>query len=92
MVTGPLLKITKEFIKPKLFKRWIALFIGQMTIQWITQLVFIILIHWIAIYPVDSAIQLLHKRGQELGQEYIRSRLIDEKFVEKRMNTNAVSF
>ena len=41
---------------------------------------------------MDSAIQLLHKRGQELGQEYIRSRLIDEKFVEKRMDTNAVSF
>ena len=88
MVTGPLLNITKEFIKPKLFKRWIALFIGQMTIQWITQLVFIILIHWIAIYPVDSSIQLLNNRGQE----YIRLRLIDAKFVKKPMNTNAVSF
>ena len=88
MVTGPLLNITKDFIKPKLFKRWMALFNGQMTIQWITQLVFIILIHWIAIYPVDSAIQLLNNRGQE----YIRLRLIDEKFVENRMDTNAVSF
>ena len=27
--------------------------------QWITQLVFIILIHRIVVYPVDSAIQLL---------------------------------
>ena len=44
--------------------------------------------HWIAIYPVDSAIQLLNNRGQE----YIRSRLTDEKIVEKRMNTNAVRF
>ena len=88
MVTGPLLDITKEFIKPKLFKRGIALFIGQMTIQWITQLVFIILIHWIAIYPVDSSIQLLTNQGQE----HIRLRLIDAKFVNKPMNTNAVSF
>ena len=32
-------------------------------IQWITQLVFLILIHWIVIYPVDSAIQRLNNRG-----------------------------
>ena len=32
-------------------------------IHWITQLVFLILIHWIAIHPVDSAIQLLNNRG-----------------------------
>ena len=64
MVTDALLNITKEFIKPNLFKSWIA------------------------IYPVDSGIQLLNNRGQE----YIRSRLIDEKFVEKRMDTNAVRF
>ena len=64
MVTDALLNITKEFIKPMLFKSWIA------------------------IYPVDSGIQLLNNRGQE----YIRSRLIDEKFVEKRMDTNAVRF
>ena len=31
--------------------------------QWITQLVSVILIHWIAIYPVDSAIQLLNNQG-----------------------------
>ena len=29
------------------------------TIQWITQLVSLTLVHWIVIYPVDSAIQLL---------------------------------
>ena len=31
--------------------------------QWIAQLAFVILIHWIAIYPVDSAIQLLNNWG-----------------------------
>ena len=34
------------------------------SIQWITQLVSLILICWIAIYPVDSAIQVLNNRGQ----------------------------
>ena len=33
-------------------------------IHWITQLVSIILIRWIAIYPVDSAIQFLNNWGQ----------------------------
>ena len=32
--------------------------------QWITQLVFVLLIRWIAIYPVDSAISLLNNWGQ----------------------------
>ena len=36
---------------PQLFKRWTA------------QLLFVILIHWIAIYPVDSAFQRLNNRG-----------------------------
>ena len=31
---------------------------------WIAQLVSLILIHWIVIYPVDSAIQLLNNWGQ----------------------------
>ena len=30
------------------------------TIQWIIQLVYLILIYWIKIYPMDSAIQLLN--------------------------------
>jgi len=38
----------------QLIKMWIALSTGKITIQWILQLVFVILIHWIAIYPVDS--------------------------------------
>ena len=32
-------------------------------IWWIAQLVFVILIHWIEIYPVDSALQRLNNRG-----------------------------
>ena len=33
------------------------------SIQWIVQLVSLILIHWIVIYPLDSAIQLLNNQG-----------------------------
>ena len=33
------------------------------TIQWIVQLVSLILIYWIEIYPMDSAIQLLNNWG-----------------------------
>ena len=36
------------------------------SIQWITQLVFLILILWIVIYPVDSANQRLNNRGPEV--------------------------
>ena len=35
-------------------------------IHWLAQLVSQILIHWIEIYPVDSTIQLLNKRGVRL--------------------------
>ena len=45
---------------PQLFKRWITLSTGQITIHWIAQLVSVTLIRWIVIYPVDSAIQLLN--------------------------------
>ena len=47
----------------QLFERWIALSTGYITIHWITQLVFLIRINWIVIYPVDSAIQGLNNRG-----------------------------
>ena len=40
---------------------------GYITMQWITQLVLLMLIHWIAIYPVDSAIHLLNNRGQQIS-------------------------
>ena len=46
------------------FKRWIALSTGYKSIQWITQLVSLILIRWIVIYPVDSAIQRLNNWGK----------------------------
>ena len=36
-------------------------------IQWIVQSVFLILIRWILIYPMDSAIRRLNNRGQEVG-------------------------
>ena len=48
----------------ELFKRWIALSTGWITIQWITHLVFILLIRWILIYLADGAIHFLNNRGQ----------------------------
>ena len=50
---------------PRLFKSWIALFTGLKSIHQITQLVSLILIRRIVIYPVDSAIQRLNNRGQK---------------------------
>ena len=51
--------------RAQLFKRWIALSTRWITIYWIAQiLAFLIIIHWIVIYPVDSAIQLLRNWGQ----------------------------
>ena len=50
----------------RLFQRWIALSTGQITIKSITQLVLVLVIRWIEIYPVDSAIHLLNNRGQVL--------------------------
>ena len=40
----------------QLFKRCITLSTGQVTIQWIAQLVLVILIRWIVIYPVDRIV------------------------------------
>ena len=48
---------------PRLFKGWIALSNGLISIQWIVQLVSPILIRWIVIYSLDSAIQRLNNRG-----------------------------
>ena len=50
--------------RPQLFKSWIALSSGLISIQCIVQSVSLILIHWIEIYPLDSAIQLSNNRGQ----------------------------
>lgn len=54
---------------PVMFKRWIALSTEKITIQWITQFVFVLLISLIAIYPVDSATQLLNNQWQEFKQK-----------------------
>ena len=54
---------------PVMFKRWIALSTEKITIQWITQLVFVLLISLIAIYAVDSATQLLNNQWQEFKQK-----------------------
>ena len=41
-------------IRPQLFE------------EWITQLVLLVFIRWIVIYPVDSVIYLLNNRGQKI--------------------------
>ena len=61
--------LIKLFFRPQLFKMWIMLSTGQITIHWIAQLVPIILIRWIGIYPVNSAIERLNP-GQEGGKGY----------------------
>ena len=38
----------------QLFKRWITLPSGQISIQWIEKSVFLILIHWIMIHPMEQ--------------------------------------
>ena len=67
-VWGKLIKIAlsagKRFIWPQLFKMWITLSTGLMSIHWIVQFVSLILIHWIVIYLLDSTIQLLNDWGQ----------------------------
>ena len=50
---------------PQLLKRWIALFTGQITIQWIKPLVSLILIQYTAIYLEDNSIQQLNNQGQK---------------------------
>ena len=44
---------------PRLFKGWITLSTGNISIQWISIDKTIHAIHWIVIYPVDSVIQPL---------------------------------
>ena len=54
------------YTRPRLFKRWIALSTGSITIQRISITQINYAICWIVIYPVDSAIQRLNNPGQEL--------------------------
>ena len=51
--------------RPQLFKRWIALSTGYITIQQISVRETNYAIHWIVIYPVDSAIQRLNNWDQQ---------------------------
>lgn len=46
--------------RPGLFKGWIMLSTWKITIKWIEQSVLVTLIHWVAIYPVNSIIQPLN--------------------------------
>ena len=48
---------------PRLLEKWITLSTGQITIQRIGWFVLSTLIHWKAIYPVDSVIQPLNNRA-----------------------------
>ena len=50
--------------RPKLFKSWIALSTGLITIQCISIRETNCAIHWIGIYLVDSAIHLLNNWDQ----------------------------
>ena len=47
----------------QLFEKWITVSTGQITTLRITQVVFQILIRWIVIYTMDSAIQRLNNAG-----------------------------
>ena len=40
-------------------------------IQWINQLVLLVFIRWIVIYPVDSVIHLLNNQGQGIEQSTV---------------------
>jgi len=55
--------MNKNAIRPQLFKGWIMLSTGKITIQWINGNKTNQAIRWIAIYPVDSVIQLLNNWG-----------------------------
>ena len=61
--TDPTLPFPASFW-PQLFKRWITLSTGWISIHWIAQLVFLILINWIEIHLVDSAIQRFNNRAR----------------------------
>ena len=49
--------------RPRLFKRWIALSTGKITIQWMSIRKTNCTIHWIEIYLLDSAFHLFNNRA-----------------------------
>ena len=56
----------QKLARPQLFKHWIALSTGRVTIQWIIIWKTICIMHCIEIYPVGSAIHFLNNWGQML--------------------------
>ena len=64
---------------PQLFNRLITLSTGLISIRWKTQMVSLILIRWIVIYPVDSVIQLLNNWG--LDSFIFQSLITHQKFL-----------
>ena len=58
--------------RPHLFKSWITLSTGQITIQWIAWFVLLTFIHWIVIYPVDSVIQPWNNWGLMFGKRNVQ--------------------
>ena len=60
--------------RPRLFNRWIALSTGLKSILRITQLVSLVLIRLIVIYPVDNAIQIFNNQGLELNSKRLYQR------------------
>jgi len=69
--------------RPQLFKRWIALSSGYISIQRKVRLVSLILIHWLVIYPVGSAVQPLNNWGQICSQNWaiIFNHITEERLV-----------
>ena len=59
--------------RPQLFKRWIALSTGWVTIQRISIRETNCAIQWIVIYPVDSVIHLLYNWGQICTRIWVRA-------------------
>ena len=59
-------RLMKDVMRPRLFKSWIALSTGQITIQRISKKGNQLRFHWIEIYQVDSqVIHLSNNRGQD---------------------------
>ena len=64
--------LSTPVFRPWLFKGWIELSSGLISVQWIMQLVSLILIRWIVIYLVDSPIRRLNNRGQQTSTIHAR--------------------
>ena len=54
----------------RLIERWIVLSSGSITIQWIAWFDLLTLIHWIAIYPVDTVMQPSNNLGPKCDKSF----------------------